>query len=220
MDNFSDPFFYAGIAAVLFIFLTCILVGLSLFSTGKAQVGYLRKQSVALFLQLGLLAWLCLTLWDQIDAMRHLPEPLVSEIEVWFRRAMSVLLVGISTVFASLLTTFGWVRIGNVGNSMRSVIWAILGVKVVIASVVVLGLMEQAHLGKGEEDAIPRGELPEVSEKLLQPLESIATIWLPACLVLFAISVVIAIGKRGKGNRGGNGGGAEPIAGSESVSPE
>ncbi|MDP7063205.1 MAG: hypothetical protein QF489_09790 [Planctomycetota bacterium] len=196
MDNFTDPFFYGGIAAALFILLTCLLVGLSLFQTGAAQAGYLRKQSFALFLQLSLLLWLSATLWGQIEPMRHLPEPQEPELQVWFRRAMSVLLVGISTVFASLLATFGWVRTGKVGNAMRSVVWSILGVKIVIASVVVLGLLEQAHLGPGEEGAIAHGDLPGVSEEILQPLESIATVWLPGCVAFLVISVVISIGKR------------------------
>jgi hypothetical protein len=195
MDNFSDPFFFAGLSVVVFFFATCILVGLSLFTVGSDRVKYLRMQSVNLLIQVVLLSWLAVTLWGQIEAMRHLPEPLVSEIQVWFRRGISVLLMGISTVFASLLTTFGWVRTGNVGNSMRSVIWAIPGVKAVISTVVVLGLLEQAHLGGGE-DAIPRGELPQVSEAILQPLESIATVWLPGCLVVFVISLIISLGKR------------------------
>ncbi len=54
----------------------------------------------------------------------------------------------------------------------------------------------QAHLGMSEEGAIPLGELPEVAESILQPLESVATGWLPGCLIVFAISVVISIGKR------------------------
>lgn len=196
MDNFSDPFFYGGLSVVVFIFATCMLVGLSLFSLGSTRVKYLRMQSGLLLILLLVLAWLAVTLWDQLDAMRHLPEPKVSEMQNWYRRTISVLLLGISAVFASLLTTFGWVRTGNVGNSMRSVIWAIPGVKMVIASVVVLGLLDQAHLSSKEEGAIPIGELPEVAASILQPLESVATVWLPGCLVLFAISLIISLGKR------------------------
>jgi len=197
MDHLADPFFLAGIAAVLFIFLTFALIGLSLFSTGASRHKALRAQSVVLGLQLILLAWLVVTLWEQLEPMKSLPEPRVAEIEVWYRRAISVLLLAIATVLTSLLTTFGWVRTGNVGNSMRSVIWAIPAVKVVIASVVVLGLLDQAHLSSGPE-AIPVGDLPEVATAILSPLTAIATVWLPGCLAMFVVSLVISLGKRGR----------------------
>ena len=137
MNRAADPYFLAGLAAVLFIFLTCTFVGLSLFRSGVARRHLMRWQSFALFLQVIFLAWLVFTLWGQIDAMRHLPEPRLAELELWTRRTMSVLLVGISTVFASLLTTFGWVRAGVVGNAMRSILWAIPAVKVVVSAVLV-----------------------------------------------------------------------------------
>jgi|FLOH01.1.fsa_nt_gi hypothetical protein len=196
MNRAADPYFLAGLAAVLFIFLTCTFVGLSLFRSGVARRHLMRWQSFALFLQVIFLAWLVFTLWGQIDAMRHLPEPRLAELELWTRRTMSVLLVGISTVFASLLTTFGWVRAGVVGNAMRSILWAIPAVKVVVSAVLVSGLLYRAGLKPGVEESIAVGALPAAANAILQPLESVATLWVPICLGMLLVSVVISIGKR------------------------
>ena len=162
----------------------------------------MRWQSTAFAIQLLFFAWLTFTLWGQISAMRGLPEPKMEDLELWTRRTMSVLLMGIATVFASLITTFGWVRAGVLGNSMRSVIWAIPGVKVVISSVVVSGLLYRAGLKPGLEESIPIGDLPEVAEGILKPLEAVGTVWVPICAVMFLISAVMSLGQRRNGESG------------------
>lgn len=195
MDHASDPFFLAGFAAVLFVFLTCAFVGLSLFRAGKRRLAIMRYQSVVLVLQVVFLGWLAATLWGQLDAMRQLPEPLSADLDQWTRRTFSVLLMGITLVFTSLLTTFGWARAGLVGNAMRSVVWAIPGVKLVISSVIVSGLLYRAGRPAGHEEAIAKGELAEVASGILAPLESVGTVWVPICVAMFAVSALISFGK-------------------------
>jgi hypothetical protein len=195
MDHTSDPFFLAGFAALLFVLMTCVFVGLSLFREGQSRIKIMRYQSLVLALQVLFLGWLAATLWQQLDALRHLPEPMGEDLEQWTRRTFSVLLMGITTVFASLLTTFGWVRAGLVGNAMRSVLWAIPSVKLVISAVVVSGLLFRASQPQGHEEAIEGGKLADVASGILAPLESVGTVWVPVCLAMVVISVVISIGK-------------------------
>jgi hypothetical protein len=197
MVRFSDPFFLAGFLAVLFFVLTGALVGLSLFSLGDRRRRVLRAQSLSLLLQLLLLGWLASGLWGQLAALRVLPEPSVTEIEVWMRRVMTVLLMGIAVVFSSLLTTFAWVRAGSIGNGLRAVVWAIPGVQVVLGAVAVLGLLSTALI-KGGEHAIPVGELPAAAEPVLAPLAAIATVWAPVALAISVLSVLVGAGMRSR----------------------
>lgn len=195
MDHASDPFFLAGFAAVLFVILTCLCVGLSLFREGKRRITIMRYQSFVLALQIIFLGWLAFTLWGQLDGLRQLPEPMGTDLDQWTRRTFSVLLMGITAVFVSLLTTFGWVRAGLVGNAMRSVVWAIPAVKLVISAVIVSGLLYRAGRPAGHEEAIAQGELAKAANDILAPLESVGTVWVPICLAMFVLSAVISLGK-------------------------
>lgn len=187
MPRFGDPFFLGGLAALLWFFSTALFVGLSLFDRRAAPGAWMRRQGGMFQIQLLVTATLCGLLWSQLQPLTSLPEPTLADIESWMRRATSLLLLGISAVFASLATAFGWVRVGRAGSAFRSVVWAVLALKVVIASLGVMTLLDRARL-KGGEDAIPVGQLPEAAEQALSSLPSIATVWLPITLALIIAS--------------------------------
>lgn len=182
-----SPYFLAGLLAVVFFFLTAALVGLSLFAAPSGKKKLLRAEGAAMFLVLAFLTWLSLGLWEDLQALLGVPEPAPLQLGDWGRRTASLLLLGLSLVFASLVGCFGWVRAGFAGNGVRMLVWAFLCLKVVTASVTVLDLLARAQV-QGEE-AIPDGELAGVAAPILDEIQADILFWLPTTGVLLLLSL-------------------------------
>ena len=182
-----SPYFLAGLLAVVFFFLTAALVGLSLFTAPAGKKRLLRAESVAMLLVLAFLSWLSFGLWQELQALLDTPEPAPLQLGDWGRRTASLLLLGLSMVFASLVGCFGWVRAGFAGNGVRMLVWSFLCLKIVTSSVTVLDLLSRAQV-QGQE-AIPSGELAGVAAPILDEISADILFWLPTTGVLLLLSV-------------------------------
>lgn len=187
-----NPFFWAGLVAVVFFFLTLALVGLSLFAAPSGKRRLLAAEGVALFLVLALTGWLGNDLWASLQALSGEPEPLTAVLTEWAKETMTMVILGLSVVFGALISCFGWVRAGYAGNGIRSVIWALAGLKVVLWSVATIDLLNRATNAE-EESFIPAGKLAEVATPFLEGAASSISFWLPACGVLFLFSIVASL---------------------------
>ncbi|MHC4823746.1 MAG: hypothetical protein ACYTEP_06980 [Planctomycetota bacterium] len=186
-----SPYFLAGLLAVVFFFLTAALVGLSLFAAPSGKKKLLRAESVAMLLVLGFMTWLCLGMWEDLQALLRTPEPAPMQLGDWGRRTASLLLLGLSLVFASLVGCFGWVRAGFAGNGVRMLVWSFLCLKVVTASVSLLDLLSRAQVqGEG---AIPSGDLAGVAAPILDEISADILFWIPTTGVLLLVSLAASL---------------------------
>ncbi|MGB0952608.1 MAG: hypothetical protein ACPG31_05250 [Planctomycetota bacterium] len=192
-----NPFFWGGILAVAFFFLTLALVGLSWFAAPSGKQRLLRAEGVAMFLMLLLTGWLGQDLWNNLQGLLETPEPSMDQITEWARELVSMMIVGLSLVFGSLLSCFSWVRAGFAGNGIRSVVWALAGLKVVLWSVALIDLMNRAT-NTDEPTFIPDGELAGVSAPILEAMGNSISFWLPLCAGLFLSSIFASLAMRRK----------------------
>ena len=189
----TSPYFLAGLAAVVCFFLSGALVGFSLFSVGAARVRLLRSLGWLLLLMVLALAWLGRDLLADLRGPQGLTaavEPDMAALADWTRRTLSVLIFALSMVFTSLMTAFASIRGARAAEAFRSLPWAVVGVKVVLASAAVMALLEQAGLPPGDQDAIARGELAGVARPLLDSTVAVFRWLLPAAVVWVLLSYV------------------------------
>jgi len=197
-DNlFAQPFFLVGLASVLWMFLGGTLTGFALFLPGGPYRGLMRAQTVLLAAGLLLLFWASSRIGVELQAVIDGAE--VGRAEVLARRkeSLSLILLGIATVFNALVTGFGWIRIGDAGNALRTVPWALPGVRVVMAAVGLQALLDTVSGIDGEP--LPAGELPGAFAALLDPAAATLTTmtYLLGGLVVSSI-VVQAVARRGR----------------------
>lgn len=193
----TSPFFWAGLAAVIFFFLTLALVGLSWFAPTSGKKRLLTAEAVALFLMVGLTLGLGWDHWQRIQALTATPEPEAELITDWAREGVTLMILGLSLVFGSLLSCFSWVRAGFAGNGIRSVIWAIAGLRVVLWSVALIDLYNRAS-NPSDPEFIADGQLAGIAAPMLEAMAGSILFWLPACCVLFGISIVASLVMRAK----------------------
>jgi len=192
MDStFFSLFFLAGLVAVIFFFLTGALVGLSLFAAPSGKEKLMRAQSVALTLVTVFMLWLGWTLWGDIQLLHGAVEPSKTLLAEWARELMSMVLLGIAVVFGSLITCFGWVRAGFAGNGIRSVVWALIGVRITISSLTLVNLVSNAS-GEGDQ-MIPNGELASVANPILENVQGDMASWAWIVVTVFTLSVVASV---------------------------
>lgn len=189
--SFLSPFFLAGLLGGVFFFLTAAFVGLSLFAEPSGKKKLLRAQSIVLCFVTVFLLWLSADLWQSMLSLLDSPEPMRITMDDWGKKLVSILVLSISVVFGSLMTAFGWVRAGNAGNGVRSVLWALIGVRIVISAVSMTDLLASAS-GFGDE-IIPDGELAQVSQPVMDGLQSSLIVWAWVVVTAFAISVVATV---------------------------
>lgn len=189
--SFFSPYFLAGILAGAFFFLTAALVGLSLLAAPSDKSKFLRSQSMALGLVTVFLLWLSADLWTALQGLLETPEPIKATLDGWGKRLVSIMVLGISVVFGSLITSFGWVRAGKAGNGIRSVLWALIGVRMVISAVTMNDLLASAS-GHAEK-FIPDGELAGVAAPVMAGLQSSLIIWYWVVVTAFALSVMATV---------------------------
>lgn len=192
-----NPFFWGGILAVAFFFLTLALVGLSWFAAPSGKQRLLRAEGVALFLMLVFTGWLAADLWKSLQGLLETPEPSMATLSEWAKEMSSMMIIGLSLVFGSLLSCFSWVRAGFAGNGIRSVIWALIGLKVVLWSVSLLDLMNRAT-NTEDPEFIPDGELAAISQPILEALSNSASFWMLLCAGLFLSSIFASLAMRNK----------------------
>lgn len=190
-SSFFSPYFLAGILAGAFFFSTAALVGLSLFAVAESKKRFLLAQSVTLGLVTVFLLWLSADLWVSLQGLLDTPEPIKATLDGWGKRLVSIMVLGISVVFGSLMTSFGWVRAGKAGNGIRSVLWALIGVRVVSGAVTMNDLLASAS-GHAEE-FIPDGELAGVSAPVMAGLQSSIVVWTWVVVTAFALSVMATV---------------------------
>jgi len=188
----ESPYFWAGFAAGAFFLLSIALVGLSWFAAPSGKKRLLAGEGVALVLMLALTTWLGLDLWGRIQAMTASPEPPASTITSWAREAITMLILGLALVFGSLFSCFGWVRAGFAGNGIRSVVWAVFGLRVVLSSVVLVDLFNRAS-NPSDPAFIAEGKLAEVATPVLEQLQASMVFWLPLVVSLFLLSGVVSV---------------------------
>jgi len=187
MENtFTSPYFLAGLLAVIFFFLSAALIGLSLFATPSAKRKLLLAENVALLLVLSFLLFLGWELWQELQRLTATVEPSLTQLGDWSRRSVSVLLLGLSVVFASLIGCFGWVRAGFAGRGVRNLVAALIGLRVVLASVSVLDLLSRA--ANNGEQAIAAGDLAGEANLIFQSIASNLTGWGLFCALVFGLS--------------------------------
>lgn len=159
---FTQFFFLTGLAAVAFFFLGITLLGMSLFAeTEPGRRRLTRAQSVTLLLLLGLTAW---TAWRLQQSLLPwagaVPPAAASALLNAERESMTVMLLGLSLVVNSLLAAFAWVRIAVPGNALRSLLWALPGLQLVLGCKDLLGALQAAQIG----------EFPAVYEGLIRTM--------------------------------------------------
>lgn len=190
-SSFFSPYFLAGLLAGAFFFLTAALVGLSLFAAPSGKQKLMRAQSMALGLVTLFLLWLGADLWESLQGLLETPEPIKSTLDGWGKHMVSLMVLGIAVVFGSLITGFGWVRAGFAGNAVRSVLWALIGVRMVTSAVTLVDLMTRAT-GNADE-IIPDGELAGVAQPIMDALLSSFATWTWVVVTAFAISVMATV---------------------------
>ena len=146
---------------------------------------------MALCLVTVFLLWLGADHWLSLQGLLDSPEPMKVTLDDWGKKLVSIMVLGISAVFGSLITGFGWVRAGNAGNGIRSVLWALIGVRMVISAVTMNDLLASAY-GIGDE-TIPDGELAKASQPVMDALQSSLVVWAWVVVTAFAISVMATV---------------------------
>jgi hypothetical protein len=141
---FTQFFFLTGLAAVVFFFLGITLLAMSLFAESEAARRRLTSaQSVALLLLLALTAWTSWRLQQNLLPWAGAEPPsTASALLAAERESMTVMLLGLALVVNALLAAFAWVRIAVAGNALRSLLWALPGLNLVLGSKDLLGALQ------------------------------------------------------------------------------
>lgn len=141
---FTQFFFLAGLAAVAFFFLGVALLGMSMFAETEAgRLRLTRAQSLALLLLIAFAGWTAWKLQAHLEPWLGVPPPTAaSSLHVAERETMTVMLLGLSLVVNSLLAAFAWIRITRPGNALRSLVWALPGLQVVLGCKDLLGALQ------------------------------------------------------------------------------
>ncbi len=187
-STFTSPYFLAGLLAVIFFFLSAALVGLSLFATASGKRKLLLAENVALLLVFSFLLFLAWQLWQELQLLTASVEPTLTQLGDWMRRGTSVLLLGLSAVFGSLIGCFGWVRAGFAGRGVRNLVVALFSLRVVLASVAVLDLLSRAS--SNGEQAIAAGDLAAEADTVLQSIASQLQSWGWFCAIALILSLL------------------------------
>lgn len=189
-DNLlAQPFFLVGLAGVLWMFLGGTLTGFALFLPGGPHRGLMRAQTAVAVAGFALLYWAAAAVGGELQAVVDGAE--VGRAEVLERRkeSLSLILLALASVFNALVTGFGWIRIGDAGNALRTVPWAILGVRVATGGVALQGLLDAVSGVTGEP--MPAAEVPAAFAAVLEPARgTLATMtYVLAGLVIGSLAV-------------------------------
>jgi hypothetical protein len=196
---FAQPFFLVGLAGVMWMFFGGTLTGFALFLPGGPYRGLMRAQTVLLAVGLVLLYWASARIGVELQAVVDGAE--VGRAEVLERRkeSLSLILLGVASVFNALLTGFGWIRLGDAGNALRTVPWALPGVRVVMAAVGLQALLDTVSGAGGEP--LPAAELPATFSGLLDPargtLTTMSYVLVGVVVGSFVVQVVARRGRQG-----------------------
>ncbi len=131
-----DPlFFWLGLAAVAGFFLGITLLVLALFAATPEGRRRLTWGQSAVLAALLLMAAASARLLLLRLAPFGGPDPPIaaSAVDGAMREILSLVLLGLALTLNSLLTAFGWIRLGRAGNAMRALVWALPALRLVLA---------------------------------------------------------------------------------------
>ncbi len=143
------PFFFlVGLLAVTAFFVggTLAVFGLVV-GEGRPRRRLAWLQTLLFVAVAGLALYAVLLLHDELAPWRRAAPPeRSSEWTLVQRDALSLVLVGLAGVFLALTTAFAWVRVGRAAAALRAVVWAPVGVRLVLDAVGVVSALADGAL--------------------------------------------------------------------------
>ncbi len=143
------PFFFlVGLLAVTAFFVGGTLAVFGLVVGEGAPRRRLAWLQTLLFVAVaGLALYAVLLLHDELAPWRRAAPPeRSSDWTLVQRDALSLVLVGLAGVFLALTTAFAWVRVGRAAAALRAVVWAPVGVRLVLDAVGVVSSLVEGGL--------------------------------------------------------------------------